>query len=184
MNHREAIISFLAEMAVRSTDIHHVASGTREERRFFQWGSQETALVGSYALNNTGWNLLIDMMPAGNMDNAHSSEARLFTVALHFIRQADEQDLAAINNTINEAWDLGWEFLNKAREHCENPCTAGLTNTDFIPGSMLWGAIKHQEVAPLIFIGDHHYGYRFEVPFRYVRNIPLASTPSRWNDTV
>lgn len=183
MNHREALVTFLSEMASRSLDIHHVATGTREDRRFFQWGSMETALLGHYALNNTGWNLLLDMMPAGNMDNAHNSEARLFTAALHFTRVTDSQDMVAIDATLNAAWDLGWEFLRKMREHVQDRCNAPLTNREAIPGSFSWASIKHQELAPLIFIGDSHYGYRFEVSFKYDRQIALESTPSRWNDT-
>lgn len=184
MNHRQALITFLSEMASRSTDIHHVAAGTREDRRFFQWGSMETALLGNYALNNTGWNLLVDMMPAGNVDNAHDYEARLFTVALHFCRVTDGHDMAAIDQTLNEAWDLGWEFLRKMREHIKDRCNAPLTDRASIPGVINWAGIKHQELAPLIFIGDSHYGFRFEVPLKYDRNIDLDSTPGRWNDNI
>lgn len=179
MNHRKALVAFFAEMATKSVAIAHVPGDDREARRFFLWGSNEMALIGGYALNNTGWNLLLDMMPAGHMDNRHDSEARLFRVALHFTRVTSEQDLVAINTTVNDAYEIGWDFLLKAREHCQDPCNSDLTKAN-IPASLEWSGIKHQEIAPLLFIGDHHYGYRFEFDVRYLKEVPLQSDSHRW----
>jgi hypothetical protein len=179
MNYRNDLISFLGEMAARSKDIGH-DNTSRETRRYFQWGSSEAALLGNYAIDNTGWNLLIDMMPAGNVDNKHDYEARLFRVALHFVHQVNDQDIAGISSAIDFAYELGWEFLVKAREHIANPCSSNLSNTAGIPATIDFPGIRHQEIAPLIFIGDKLYGYRFEVEFKYDRDIKTKSTPGRW----
>ncbi len=180
MNHRTALIDLLAEMASLSKDIKH-RTATRESRRFFLWGANEAALLGNYALNNTGWNLLVDMLPAGHQDNRHDYEQRQFRVALHFVRHTKDQELANINNTIAEAYELGWEFLRRMRDHIADPCNAPIAGRDNIPRTMAWERIKHQEVAPLLFIGDLHYGYRFEIEVTYDQDIPHSSDDARWD---
>lgn len=180
MNHRTALINYLAELATLSKDIAH-SNATRESRRFFLWGANEAALLGNHALNNTGWNLLVDMLPAGHLDNRHDYEQRVFRVAMHFVRHTSDQDIPAINATIGAAYELGWEFILRMREHVANPCAAQVDGQENIPRTLLPERIKHQEVAPLLFIGDKHYGYRFEIEVTYDDQIPHESTPARWN---
>lgn len=179
MNYRNALVSFIGELASLSADIGHNTS-TRESRRYFQWGSNEAALLGSYAINNTSWNLILDMMPAGHVDNKHDYEARLFRCALHFVKQENDQDILAISTAIDAGYELGWEFLLKAREQIANPCNSVLDYPDNIPTTIDWPGIKHQEIAPLIFIGEKLYGYRFEVEFKYDKGIPQNSDKNRW----
>lgn len=184
MNHRDQLNKYLEDVASRSVDIAHTyGTQDRELRRFFNWGSQEAAMIGNYALNNTGWNLLVDYLPSPNVDNRHDYEARVFKMALMVLRKCDKQAGADINDRINKGWEIGWELLLHMRDQVHDRCNAEVNDMTTIPAVIEWPGIKHQEVAPIMFGGDAFYGYRFEVDFKYDREVPTVSDPSRWRTT-
>lgn len=186
MNNYEKLLTYAEEIAARNVAIGHDKSPTaeREAKRFFLWGNNDGELQGNYALNNTGWNLLFDPVDGANVDNRHDYEAHTFRIALHFVKHAPLGEVAVQNATIAQAFDLGWKVLRRMRKHAQNPCKAvdesELSAADIVPKVIEWPSIKYQPLAPLLFVGDHHYGYRFEVVVKYdVSNI-IAEDPDDW----
>jgi hypothetical protein len=183
MNTRERIVAYIEELATRNALIAH-SPATRESRRFFQWGTNDAALMANFALNNTGWNLLLDVIEGNNVDNRHDYEARVKRVALLFIKHCKPQDIIEQNATINAAETLGWKFLKRMRKHAQNRCQAvtdGEVSTEvIIPTVVEWPTIKDFEVSPLMFVGDEHYGYRFEVSLKYDVLLIEAEVPGDW----
>lgn len=186
MNTHQAAEAYIEELAARSTLIAHDASSTasREARRFFLWGSEDGKLQAHYALNNKGWNLLLDNVDGKNVDNRHDSEAHTHRLALHFVRQTRADDFAAQRATIAAAYDLGWLFLRRIRKHTQNACKAvndgEISSASIVPRMIDWPAISYQALDPLLFVGDHHYGYRFEVILRYDQPNIVAENTDDW----
>lgn len=173
MNTYDKLLAYVEEIAARNVAIGHDQSPTasREARRFFQWGNNDGELQAGYALNNTGWNLLFDAVDGSNVDNRHDYEANNFRIALHFVRNVAQQDIPAANATVTAAYDLGWKVLRRMRKHAQNPCKAvtdgEISVQDIVPKVIEWPTIKYQPLAPLLFVGDNHYGFRFELVVKY-----------------
>lgn len=186
MNNYQKLLAYAEEIAARNATIHHDRSPTaeREAKRFFLWGSDDNELQGNYALNNTGWNLLFDAVDGSNVDNRHDYEANNFRIALHFVKHVPAGEIILQNAAIAQAFDLGWKVLRRMRKHAQNPCKAvddsEISAADIVPKMLEWPSIKFQPLAPLLFVGDHHYGHRFEVLVKYeVPNI-ISEDPEDW----
>ena len=183
MNNYQKLLTYVEEIAARNTTIAH-DTDTREARRFFIWGSNDGELQNNYALNNTGWNLLFDEIEGQNVDNRRDYEAHTFRVALHFVRHVPPGNIALQNSTKALAFDLGWLVLRRMRKHAQDPCAAEtdgeVSDKDLVPKVIEWPSIKYQPLAPLLFVGDQHYGFRFEVLVKYdVLNI-IAEDSNDW----
>lgn len=186
MNSYQRITSYIEEIAARNTAIaHNMSTGTsREARRFFLWGSNDSALMAQYAINNTGWNLLLDVVDGTNVDNRHDYEAHTHRIALHFVRHCHAQDIPLQKSTTSAAFDLGWNVLRHMRAQAQNPCLAvdsdAISSAAIVPRMLDWPGIRYQPLCPLLFVGDEHYGYRFEVTVKY--DVPLieAENPTDW----
>lgn len=182
MNSYQRIIAYIEEIAARSTAIDHDMNvgAPREARRFFLWGSNDSALMAMYALNNTGWNLLLDVVDGANVDNRHDYEAHTHRIALHFVRHCHAQDIPLQQSTTAEAFELGWKVLRHMRAQTQDPCSAAISSSTLVPRMLDWPSIRFQPLCPLLFVGDEHYGYRFEVIVKY--DVPLveAEAPTDW----
>ncbi|MBL8000403.1 MAG: hypothetical protein JNL05_00460 [Flavobacteriales bacterium] len=160
MNDRTLLLNYLGWLANRHNSILHNPAA-RDGRRFFLWGTQLNVLLGNYALNNTGWNVLVDLLEGKNIDNRHDYEAHQHTVALHFVTKCDPTDAETQKKALSDAYDLGWSWLHKMKQEQGNTCT--IDPNVWPPDVVYWESIRFQELSPLLFAGDHFYGYRFEV---------------------